>query len=355
MSLHAQLSPEAAKRLQLQKRTSTIASIVISILTLVLLSLVLGLFLLQPSTKEIPVIITYKPPVEEKAEKEVTPKPTTQKPKPTSPSSSMARVITSTAPSPTSVPTPETITDAPSLDFGASIDFGDGWASEGTIGGGAKFFQQEVNAERIAYVIDYSQSMRGQRDKLMREELKKSISQLPPSIEYQMVFFAGPSWVAGDEVKVDRASSTIEHNGKTIKWVGKGAHDWSLKDDKEELTQPKWMSANNSQIKKSLELVDEHKLYYGTAWGPAVMMALSMDPAPQIIFFMTDGSAGPRSEQVAKELAEIANKKNVIINTIALMEPKAAKPMELLANETGGEFTMIGADGEPMNKKDDKK
>lgn len=137
MSLHAQLSPEAMQRLAAQRRNNTISSLVIAFLAIVLLSLVLGLFLLKPMTKEVPVIITYQAPAEEEAPPEP-PKPNTSpEKKPAAPSSSAAKVITSTAPSPTSVPVPDTITESPSVDFGESVDFGDGWGS--SMGSGSGF------------------------------------------------------------------------------------------------------------------------------------------------------------------------------------------------------------------------
>ena len=62
MSLHAQLSPEALKRLNAQRRNSTISSIVISILTIVLIALSLGLYLLPQITKDVPVAVIYETP-----------------------------------------------------------------------------------------------------------------------------------------------------------------------------------------------------------------------------------------------------------------------------------------------------
>jgi len=76
MSLHATLSPEAIKRLEKQKKTSTITSFFIALLTITLLSLIMGLFLLKPTSVEVPVFITYKPPIEEDIKPEITPKPT---------------------------------------------------------------------------------------------------------------------------------------------------------------------------------------------------------------------------------------------------------------------------------------
>ena len=134
MSLHAQLSPEAMARLEAQKRNSTISSLVIAFLVLVLIGLVLGLFLLPKIQKEEVVIVTYAYEQEkEKPEKKV-PKETVQK-KPSSPSASVARVITSAAVSEVAIPVPEVEVTTPSLDFGESSDFGSGWGS-GTGGNG---------------------------------------------------------------------------------------------------------------------------------------------------------------------------------------------------------------------------
>jgi hypothetical protein len=37
-----------------------------------------------------------------------------------------------------------------------------------------------------------------------------------------------------------------------------------------------------------------------------------------------------------------------VINTVAMMEPKANEPMANLAKKTGGAFTITGKDGEPI-------
>lgn len=134
MSLHAQLSPEALQRLRSQQRNSTISSIIVSILVLVLIGLILGLFLLPHIEKEPDVIVSYKfnEPQDEVVEK--TPKETVQK-KPSSPSSSIAKVITSAAVADVAVPVPEVSFSPPSVDFGESSDFGSGFGS-GTSGSG---------------------------------------------------------------------------------------------------------------------------------------------------------------------------------------------------------------------------
>jgi predicted phosphoribosyltransferase len=74
-------------------------------------------------------------------------------------------------------------------------------------------------------------------------------------------------------------------------------------------------------------------------------MAFQMDPLPETIIFMTDGVAAGDPIGVAKAIARKAKKNKITINTVALMEPKAAEAMAKLAEGSGGKFVLIGADG----------
>ena len=140
MSIHAQLSPEALERLKQQQRNATISSFVVSILTVVLVALILGIFLLPNIVKETPVIVTYASNVSEESEVQERKVTTKVMRKPSSPSSSMAKVIAANTQSPTAVPVPDHLTNAPSLDFGDGDDFGAGWGDgDGDGGGGGGF------------------------------------------------------------------------------------------------------------------------------------------------------------------------------------------------------------------------
>lgn len=136
MSLHVQLSPEALQRLQAQRRNSSISSVAISILSVVLAALLLGVFLLPNITQDVPVIVTYKSKIEDETQVVEKKVQTSMDPKPSSPSTSMAKVITSKTTSPTAVPTPDVDVSTPSLDFGDGNDFGSGWGSGDGDGGG---------------------------------------------------------------------------------------------------------------------------------------------------------------------------------------------------------------------------
>ncbi len=136
MSLHAELSPEAQKILQAQKRNSTISSIVIALLAVVLVGLILGVFLLPNIIKETPVIVTYESNVVEETNLEQRKVQTNTQRKPSSPSSSMAKVITANTTSTTAIPTPDVDISTPSMDFGDGQDFGAGWGDGDGTGGG---------------------------------------------------------------------------------------------------------------------------------------------------------------------------------------------------------------------------
>lgn len=358
MSIHAQLSPEAQARLAAQRRNSTITSVVISILVLVILGLVLGYFLLPNLIKENPTIVTYQANDIKETEPEPEKVKNAIQRKPSSPSSSMVKVIAATTTSTVSIPVPDVVVTTESVDFGNGEDFGGGWGSGDGFGkgGGATFFNQSVKAERIAYVIDYSASMGGEKDKLMRNELAKSVGGLKPGTKFQMIFFSGPAWVAGSELSVVQKAGSGEVKGKgghKFKWTGKGAHDWKPVGKRQEV---EWLDMSASQMKQSLETIKTSKLYWGTDWTNPLEMAFDMDPAPQIIFFMTDGQMSGRDMMgLTKDLAAKAKRKGIIVNSIAMMEPKAEESMFELAKRTGGAFTIVDKGGKVREVKSLKK
>ncbi len=135
MSLHAELNPEARKKLDAQKRNSTIASVVISLLTIVLIGLLLALVLLPPIVKESVPIVTYLAPGVEDIQ--ITQKKVTaHRPAPSAPSASAARVITAATVSQIALDVPDISFDFAAFGSGSG-DFGDGWAGDGGGGFGA--------------------------------------------------------------------------------------------------------------------------------------------------------------------------------------------------------------------------
>ena len=95
MSLHA-IKPEVQARLHRQRRASFISSVVIGFLVVVLFMLILSLMLLSPMFKETPTIVTYESNALEETELVERKVTTSMYRRPSSPSSSMAKVITAT-------------------------------------------------------------------------------------------------------------------------------------------------------------------------------------------------------------------------------------------------------------------
>jgi hypothetical protein len=139
MSLHAQLSPEALARLHAQQRNSTISSVAISILTITLMGLILGFILIPTLFKETPTIVTYAASITEETDLNEKKVNTSTDRRPSSPSSSRAKVIAANTTSAVAIPVPDVDTPVPSVNFGDGDDFGNGWGSGDGNGGGGGF------------------------------------------------------------------------------------------------------------------------------------------------------------------------------------------------------------------------
>lgn len=309
--------------------------------------LILGVFVLPALVKETPVVVAYSAPLKQEEVLE-TKKVTKVQSKPAAPSSAQAPVIASNSASPTAVPVPEVNVSEVSMEFGSGADFGAGWdtAAEDAGAGSTSFFNQKVAAQRVAYVIDFSASMHSKgRHVLMREEMVRSIKELKPGMQFQMIFFSAPAWIAGSEVEVDaneKGEATIRLDGKEFRWKGRPRNykGWEPVGDVQE---PEWIELTSSSRRKAISAIEETPLRLGTDWAPPLEMALNMDPPPQVIFFMTDGNGG--SLEVAEELGKAAKRKRVIVNTISLMDPGSVDGMKALAKASGGKFTIVQEGG----------
>lgn len=348
--VHIPPSPEQEAALRQQKRLSALASLFTSFAILALIAIILTLILLPTFKREVSDVVAYNMPSQDEEQVEQRQK-TRVRSKPTAPSASQVRVIAANTASPVAIPVPELdLSDSEvSIDFGDGNDFGDGWEmsemeSDAT-GGGTTFFKQKVVAQRVAYVIDASRSMTKRRQELMRENLIKSLKKLREPMQYQIIFFSAPAWVAGSEQEFDfeEGEATFKDDSGSYEWEGnKGSYrGWEPKGKEQPVP---WIEYNAKSRRKSIEHVEEQVMYLGTDWGPPLKMALEMEPAPQVIFFMTDG-AGGKTDDLLSDLKRLARRKKTIINTVALMEPEAIDGLEFLAKETGGQFTIVDEKG----------
>ena len=210
-----------------------------------------------------------------------------------------------------------------------------------------EFFKSTCTSDEtdVCYVIDFSASMKGKRVALLRKELTHSINSLPEDSQFSTFFFAGPVWQAGDDVrKVDgnKEHVVVINNGDLVEWKGKGAHRWTSNLD----TAPApWTLASVANKEAIAKKISKQELVWGTDWSSPLEAALNQSPLPKVIYFMTDGSCSTANAS-AKKISELAKEKGVRINTIAMMHPKAEKPMQYMAAVTGGDFVIVTKEGE---------
>lgn len=343
MSQHIQF-PETEAEFQRQRRIATTMSLLIAVLSIALAGIILAFIILPSISLRNSPLVTYQAPLPEDVRVDQKRMDTQVQRNPSAPSSAMAKVVASTAPSPVAVPVPE-VTESPSLDFGIDGDFGAGWGSgDGTGAGGTSFFGQSVRAERVCYVIDFSSSMGSQgRADLMRKELSKSIGLLSHGTKYGVVFFSCIAWEAGDQVNLNRKGGTATvkaPGGKNYRWKKAGG-GWGPDGIGQ---RARWLTASPQQLSDSGRIVKKAPLSSGTSWDKGIEMALGMSPPPQVICFMTDGVASG-SDVWARELGAKAKSQGVQINCIALMEPRAHKDLDELAKRTGGRFSVVDKNG----------
>ena len=193
----------------------------------------------------------------------------------------------------------------------------------------SNFMGVKSQANKILFIIDYSASMKG-RDKVMRYELCKAIDKLPAVGSVAVLFFSGPTWIAGQD------ANALHKN-----WEGSNGGGWKPKEGHTP-ERPKWMPVTPSNKKKLKEAVVSTPLTFGTVWDNSFEWAFYMNPKPDVIYFMTDGNANKNLQG----MDIIKSKKGKTkIYTIGYGAPAGAKqPLEEIAAMTGGKSKFVEMD-----------
>ena len=209
-----------------------------------------------------------------------------------------------------------------------------------------EFFKASSNSDelRVCYVIDFSLSLKGKKEGLLRHEFTRSVNCLPHDTKVSSFMFAGPVWQLGDKMLESQGKKNyqVRHGESVVNWSANQVHDWTS----DVPTSPaKWTVACKNLKAQLASQIKEQPLVWGTDWSHPLKAAMNQEPLPHVIYFMTDGSCNTANRS-ALEIAKIAEEKKVRINTIAMMEPKAEKPMKYLAAKTGGDFVVVNEKGE---------
>ena len=333
MSIHIPTSEEARARIKQQKTNSTIASLLISLLVIAALAGVLALLKIfipaQPTQVDFVTGIaqTLEEPRSNEQSRHAKPQ-REMPPLPTQASPFAPSLLSTLAPTSFVAPSSNELSALGSPGLGHVTDFGLG-NEFGSNDGSNNIFTEFNTSGRVAYVIDYSLSMKQKgRDELMRTELANAVADLEGGPDYALIFFAGPVWQSTDTLQFTTESRKVH----TIFDANGNASNANFK--------ATWLSPTQKTISESLEDIRSMPLALGTEWGAPLTKALEMNPKPDSIIFMTDGIV-KNASQVVQRIGQQAKEAGVIINTISLLEPKAAGDMKTLAELTGGTAIMV--------------
>lgn len=309
-----------------QRQRDTIQSLASSLLLVGLITVILALIAIVSWRTQSAPIITYQAPAPETEPVERPEVNQRARPNPPGQKSSRAKVIASTLPSPVAVPVPDN--PIPEGPFGMSDEIGEGWGDnegDGSGGGGATFFGSYRKGKRVAYVVDFSGSMKstaeggGTFEAHLKKELIKSIEGLSQGMSFAVIFFSSRAWT------IDTEGPDYVGNG----WNGLG--DTPIAN---------WYPATPNIKQQVIAQVNAMPSDGGTAWYSPLKMAFNMNPPPSIVYLLSDGE--PRDgDDVLFRLKEI-NPGSTPIDTIAFELPgsPAARLLEIAQN-TGGRFSMV--------------
>ena len=174
----------------------------------------------------------------------------------------------------------------------------------------SNFMGVKSKANKIMFIIDYSASMKG-RDKVMRSELSKAIDKLPAVGSVAVIFFSGPTWVAGEDAQALHK-----------KWKGDNSKIGWKPVDGYEPKRPKWLPVTPSNKKKLIKAVYDTPLTFGTVWDNSFEWAFYMNPKPDVVYFMTDGNANDKFKGMDIIKTKKGRTKIYTIGYGALPEPK---------------------------------
>ena len=360
MDEHTETKTEMQEILQASRRQQKMMGLLIAGVVHAALAAVLALFVLPLApTPEPDVIVSVAAPETQTKPQRRTISSLQQPERPSSPSSAAAKIITASAASPIAVPTVQVPLNDGLVGLGMEgAGFGSGFGmGGGGTGLGGTFFGNKADGKHICFVVDVSASMSNQQMRLMKDELTRSLRGLPAGTRYQVIFFSGPVWFAEQEITFEGRSRAVVkgQGGKKLIWEGQNGRATSFQfgNGKEPLPAQPWRLAKPSALSQSIRSVENVSRSFGTTWRMPLRMALTMDPKPEVIYFMTDGVVNRAAEDV-REITRLnrrgAGKAKIF--TTAMMQPKAAEQLHELADKNGGTFSIVRGDGSVVTGKD---
>lgn len=225
---------------------------------------------------------------------------------------------------------------------GVGKGFGDGFGS----GAGfaldidIEFFGAKGGGGHVAFVIDYSGSMAGAKETILRRETMRIMEELPEGLQFGVIFFAGPAWPASKNY-TSGLNNWVTSNSPGNAYNNFRPKKWNR------LPEIRYETSSSGTRNRYKRIAEDTPLVAGTIYDVPLYMAMTMDPVPETIFFMTDGAC-PESRGIIplkKMIAQLkaAGKKPPIIHTVGLGIPNSSH-LRAIAKLTGGTSNFLTAD-----------
>ena len=218
---------------------------------------------------------------------------------------------------------------------GSGDAFGSGFDMDIDLDMDISFFGAEGGGDHLIFVVDFSKSMQSKgKEIIMRRELTRALGALPDGIMFDLILFSGPTWRAEDGPESLDGSE----------WIMPGNHHTHRPMKISQLPEADYVKASKTSRRKMIEAAMETPLSGGTVYDLPLYIALTAKPAPETIFFMTDGAcAEERGIQNIRKIVsklEEAGRKVPVINTIGFELSKNPQ-LQAIADLTGGTFTIM--------------
>lgn len=200
---------------------------------------------------------------------------------------------------------------------------GDGGSGTGFFGVGDG---DGASANRIAYIIDMSKSLKEPQIALIKDRLLNSLADLSNRQRFEVLLYSGPVWQLGVNPQDARAG-----------WSNQGWHNYTPPGA---LPQGEWRTYPPS-VRAAVEtyVMDELVTTSGTDWRHPFRIALAMDPLPDTIFFLTDGKVDNSEETIELIQSAVGEGDAPRINTIAfgLDDDDGVESLRTMSQMTDGD------------------
>lgn len=192
-------------------------------------------------------------------------------------------------------------------------------------GGGTQFMGVRTQARDIIFIVDFSSSMRNEdgRAQLLKQELTKSIQELPANCRFTVIAF-GASEKSGAQLLERKAGDNVWTNAVPMPPVG----GWVPADASHKAAAISWIVSRDPDPQS------------GSGTWDSMRMALKLKP--EAIFLLTDGEFfdGDLTD-LRKEIAAGNSEGLTQINTVAFACKDDIQSLQTIAAENQGTYRRV--------------